>query len=66
MRRLRTGIKPQEKPQESSVYDVVYQTHCVIVAHCAFCGEGLTESGVNDFGSLCESCYMKEYYGEEE
>ena len=39
----------------------MYQT--VFATHCEYCGKGLTRSDVNDYGSLCESCYMKEYYG---
>lgn len=30
---------------------------------CAFCGEPMTSSDVNDYGTLCRACYMKEYYG---
>ena len=49
-----------------NLFDVVHQTHEVTVAHCAYCDEPLTESDVNDYGSLCESCYMEEYYGQED
>lgn len=34
-----------------------------IVRYCDNCGRGMTESDVNDYGSLCESCYNEEYYG---
>ena len=32
------------------------------VRHCEYCGRAMTSSDVNDYGSLCEDCYMKEYY----
>jgi len=49
-----------------NLFDVVHQTHEITVSHCAYCDEPLTESDVNDYGTLCESCYMKEYYGQED
>lgn len=30
---------------------------------CSICGAPMTSSDVNDYGTLCRSCYMKEYYG---
>lgn len=33
------------------------------VRHCEYCGRPMNSSDVNDYGSLCENCYMKEYYG---
>ena len=47
-----------------SIYDVVHETHNVIIRHCDYCGKPMSASDVNDYGSLCEQCYMKEYYGE--
>ncbi len=44
-------------------YQTVYATHHEIVQHCDYCGKPMTGSEVNDYGSLCERCYMKEYYG---
>lgn len=44
---------------------VIRYTHDEIVAHCEYCGKGLSRSDVNDWGSLCERCYMKEYYDED-
>ena len=35
-----------------------------VVRHCANCGTEMTASDVNDYGTLCERCYMREYYGE--
>lgn len=32
------------------------------VRYCDHCGRGMTESDVNDYGSLCENCYNEEYY----
>lgn len=33
------------------------------VRHCEHCGRPMNRSEASDFGSLCEDCYMKEYYG---
>lgn len=33
-----------------------------IVRYCAYCGAPMTESDEEDFGTLCERCYTKEYY----
>lgn len=33
--------------------------------HCEYCGKKMSYSEENDYGSLCEDCYMREYYGEE-
>ena len=35
-----------------------------VIQYCEYCGASMTESDVNDFGTLCERCYHKEYYGE--
>ena len=35
-----------------------------VVRHCEYCGASMTASDVNDYGSLCERCYMREYYNE--
>lgn len=48
-----------------SIAEVFNHVHREIVRHCEYCGKPMTRSEVNDFGSLCESCYMKEYYGEQ-
>ena len=48
-----------------NIFEVAHQTHEVTVAYCEYCGKPMSESDVNDFGSLCESCYMKEYYDED-
>ena len=48
-----------------NIFEVTHQTHEVTVAYCEYCGKPMSASDVNDFGSLCESCYMKEYYEED-
>ena len=48
----------------ASILDVVRYVHEGIVRHCEYCGKGLTRSDYNDYGSLCERCYMQEYYPE--
>lgn len=45
-----------------TMYQTVYETHHEIVRECEYCGKPMTRSEVNDFGSLCEECYMREYY----
>lgn len=47
-----------------SMADVVKHTHEDVVAHCDYCGKALSRSDVNDYGTLCERCYMREYYNE--
>lgn len=37
-----------------------------IAGYCEYCGKPMTESDVEDFGILCERCYMKEYYNNTE
>ena len=43
-----------------------YSHHTDHPRDCAFCGAPMTSSDVNDYGTLCRRCYMKEYYGREE
>ena len=42
----------------------VHETHDVIVRECDYCGKPMSASEANDYGTLCERCYMKEYYNE--
>ena len=48
-----------------NIFEVAYQTYHVVVRYCEYCGKPMSESYMNDFGSLCETCYMKEYYEED-
>ena len=41
-------------------------SHSDHAASCAYCGRPLSSSDVEDYGTLCERCYLKEYYGSEE
>ena len=50
---------------KGNIFEVAHQTHEVTVAYCEYCGKPLSVSDVNDFGSLCERCYMKEYFEED-
>lgn len=43
--------------------EVVRYVHHETVRHCDYCGKPMSRSDVNDYGTLCERCYMKEYYG---
>lgn len=47
----------------ASIEEVFNHVHREIVSYCEYCGKPMTRSEMNDYGSLCESCYMKEYYG---
>ncbi len=71
MARKKTTNNADEKKMEflygkenakKSMYRTLYFTHTKIVRECEYCGRGMTASDCNDYGSLCESCYMKEYY----
>ena len=46
-----------------SIFEIANYLHNTVARHCDYCGRAMTPSDVNDYGSLCESCYMKEYYG---
>ena len=50
---------------KGNIFEVAHQTHHVVVRYCEYCGKPLSVSDVNDFGSLCERCYMREYYEED-
>lgn len=47
-----------------NIFEVARYVHEETVARCDYCGKPLSRSDINDYGSLCERCYMKEYYGE--
>lgn len=47
-----------------SIFEVAYQVHHTVARCCDCCGRPMTPSDVNDYGSLCERCYMKEYYND--
>lgn len=57
------GIKIEYKGK--SIFEVAHEVHEVTVRHCEYCGAPMSESDVNDYGTLCETCYMKEYYDNE-
>lgn len=44
-----------------SMAKTFHHTHSEIVRHCEYCGKTMTRSDVNDYGSLCETCYEREY-----
>ena len=48
---------------KKSMYQTHYETQNEIVRECEYCDKPLNRSEVNNFGSLCERCYMEEYYG---
>lgn len=47
----------------ASIFEVANYVHHETVRHCDYCGKSMNRSDVNDYGTLCETCYMKEYYG---
>ncbi len=47
---------------DPSIFEVAHYMHHTVSRHCEFCGRPMSPSDVNDFGSLCERCYMEEYY----
>lgn len=55
----------QVKGYGPKISEVVRYTHNEIVRHCDYCGKPMSRSDVNDYGELCERCYMREYYGDE-
>lgn len=54
---------PKRGNAAASIAAVANYMHGTVARHCANCGRPMTPSDVNDYGSLCESCYMQEYYG---
>lgn len=50
--------------KEGNLFATAHEMHSTIERYCDYCGAPMTPSDVNDYGSLCERCYMKEYYGE--
>ena len=49
--------------QGESIFKIAHFVHHTVARHCDYCGKPMSPSDVNDFGSLCERCYMREYYG---
>lgn len=70
MKKKKSNMK-NEKPKITieysgpSIFEVARHMHEETVKHCEYCGKPMSRSDVNDYGSLCESCYMREYYGED-
>jgi hypothetical protein len=48
--------------KDSNIIGVIHEVHETVVNHCDICNAPLTPSDVNDYGSLCRKCYLKEYY----
>lgn len=46
---------------ELTIFEVAHHVHHIVAGYCDCCGAPMTPSDVNDYGSLCERCYMKEY-----
>ena len=41
-----------------------YYQQMKIFCMCDYCGKPMSASEANDYGTLCERCYMREYYNE--
>lgn len=46
-----------------SLIETFNYVHRQYISKCQVCGKPMNRSDINDFGSLCERCYMQEYYG---
>lgn len=46
----------------ASISAIAHHMHSTVARHCDCCGRPMTPSDVNDYGTLCARCYMKEYY----
>lgn len=45
-----------------SIFEVAKHVHEKTARYCEYCGALMSLSDINDYGSLCERCYTKEYY----
>ena len=65
---MKTKMNKKSKVEviaKGNIFEVVHQTLHVVVRYCEYCGKPMSASDVNDYGSLCERCYMREYYERE-
>lgn len=62
--RKTSSSKPTVTHSGLPILEVANRVHHTVARHCANCGRPMTLSDVNDYGTLCESCYMKEYYND--
>lgn len=62
MANKKSSKRESSKRSYPSIMAVADYMHNTVARYCANCGKPMTPSDVNDYGSLCESCYMKEYY----
>lgn len=61
MTKKQTRKATSSKP---AIFEVARQVHHTVARYCDCCGAAMTPSDVNDYGSLCERCYTKEYYND--
>lgn len=54
----------EKKKLAEEIAAIHYHVHEEKVRRCEYCGRPMSRSDVNDYGSLCESCYEREYYGD--
>lgn len=53
----------EKKKLAQEIAAIHHHVHEEKVRTCEYCGRPMSRSDVNDYGSLCESCYQREYYG---
>lgn len=63
MKIQQTKLSNPTTKKTSSIFEVANQVHHTVARYCDYCGRPMTPSDVNDFGSLCKTCYTREYYG---
>lgn len=51
---------------EDETADDCQENYSDHAASCAYCGAPMSTSDVDDYRTLCERCYLKEYYGKED
>lgn len=44
-----------------SMYQVIEHIYGGTITYCNFCNAPLTHNEVNDYGTICEKCYMKKF-----
>lgn len=62
VKQVKPTVLVMQQPTSASMEATFNYVHREVVAECEYCGQPLTRSDVNDYGSLCEKCYLKEYY----
>lgn len=62
--KMTTSSKLTIEHRGPSIFEIAHHVHHTFSRSCAYCGRLMTPSDVNDYGTLCERCYPKEYYND--